>query len=146
MRISLKVAIGAAVAVPTLLAFGVPAGASTAPATVSASAAPAGVVNSAQAKLPGSRIVKGPKFRPTTLNGAGHAGTACSRKTAGVLVTNKTAANRQLTMAGANFGNPIPPGDGEYICYFEKGVVPPPTTAVFGIKGKSKSTLTISFT
>ncbi len=145
MRSSLKLAIAAAVAVPTLLAFGVPAGASTATASVSASAAPAGVVNAAAAKIPGSRIIKGPKFKPTTLNAAGHAGTGCTKKTRGVLVTNKTAANRQLTMSGANFGDPIPPGDGLYICYYEKGAVPPPTTAVFGIK-KSSSTLTISFT
>ena len=146
MRSSLKLAIAAAVAVPTLLAFGVPAGASTAAPSVSASVATVGAVNApAAAKLPKSTIVKGPKFKPATLSGAGHKGTRCSKKTAGALVVNGTKSTWQLTNGGAAFGDPIPAGGGEYICYIEKGKVPPPGTGVFGISGK-KATLTISFT
>ena len=97
-RNSLKLAIAAAVAVPTLLAFGLPAGASTATASVSASAVPGGVVNApATAKLPKSTIKKGPKFKPAKLSGAGHAGTKCSKKTAGAIVVNGTTSTWQLT-------------------------------------------------
>jgi hypothetical protein len=146
MRSSLKLAIAAAVAVPTLLAFGVPAGASTAAPSVSASVAAVGAVNApAAAKLPKSTIVKGPKFKPATLSGAGHKGTSCGKKTAGAIVVNGTKSTWQLTNGGAAFGNPIPAGDGLYICYIEKGKLPPPGTGVFGISGK-KATLTISFT
>jgi hypothetical protein len=147
MRSSLKLAIAAAVAVPTLLAFGVPAGASTATASVSASAAPAGVVNSVAAvKLSHTSIQKGPKFKPATLNAPGKAGKSCTKKTAGVLVANKTSHTWQVTSSGEAIGDPIPAGDGLYICYNEKGAVPPPATYVFGIAGKSKATLTVSFT
>jgi hypothetical protein len=145
MRSSLKLAIAAAVAVPTLLAFGVPAGASTAAPSVSASAVPAGVVNVAAVKLPKSTIQNGPKFKPAKLHGAGHAGTKCSKKTAGVEVINKSTGTWQITQAGAAFGSPVAPGAGLYICYLEKGKTPPPTTAVFGISGAT-ATLTISFT
>jgi hypothetical protein len=146
MRSSLKLAIAAAVAVPTLLAFGVPAGASTAAPSVSASVATVGAVNApATAKLPRSTIQKGPKFKPATLSAAGHKGTSCSKKTAGAIVVNKTPGTWQLTLSGSDFGSPVPSGDGLYICYYEKGKVPPPGTGVFGISGK-KATLTISFT
>jgi hypothetical protein len=146
MRVSLKLTIAAAVAVPTLLAFGAQAGASTATASVSASAVPATVANTTAAtKLPRSNIAKGNVFKPTSLSAAGHAGTKCSKKTAGAIVVNKTTTNKQLTSGGSNFGPVVPPGAGLYVCYIEKGVVPPPTTLVLGIKNKT-STLTISFT
>jgi hypothetical protein len=146
MRVSRKLIIGIAAAVPTLLAVGVPAGASTAGGSVSASPVSAAVAGTTAAtKLPTANIAKGNVFRPTSLNAAGHAGTKCSKKTAGAKVVNKTTGSKQLTLSGANFGSAIPTGGSLFICYLEKGHVPPPATAVFGIKGHP-STLTISFT
>jgi hypothetical protein len=146
MRVSRKLVIGIAAAVPTLLAFGVPAGASTAGGSVSASPVSAAVAGTTAAtKLPRAIIAKGNVFKPTSLSAAGHAGQKCSKKTAGAIVANKTTTSKQLTMSGANFGAAIPTGGSLYICYTEKGHLPPPATAVFGIKGHP-STLTISFT
>jgi hypothetical protein len=146
MRASLKLAIGVAAAVPTLLAVGVPAGASTTGGSVSASVAPAGVSDTTAAgTLPRSVIAKGNVFKPTSLSGAGTAGKKCSKKTAGVIVANKTTTPKQLTLSGKKFGGAIPTGGSEYICYLGNGHFPPPATATFGLKGHP-STLTISFT
>ena len=141
MKVSLRLAVASAAAVPMLLAFGAPAGAST----TSVSAVAVSASTAAKSKLPKSSITTAGKFKPTKLSGKGHSGTSCSKKTAGAEVINKSTSTQQVTNGGAAFGSPIPAGGALYICYLEKGKVPPPTTGVFGLSGSS-STLTIKFT
>jgi len=147
MRLTSKLAIGSLMAVPGLLVLGLPAGAA-APSVTSGGGVSSS--ESAATTFPTSRIVTSPTsginhYAPKTLSAAGKKGTACSRRTAGAIIRNKTTGTQQVTYLGAAFGSPIPAGGGEYICYLSATGTPPPTTAVFGLTG-SKSTLTISFT
>jgi hypothetical protein len=147
MRFTSKLAIGSLVAIPGLLALGLPAGA-VAPSVTSGGGMSSS--ESAATALPSSRIVirtstGRPHFVPNTLSAAGKKGSACSTKTAGAIIRNRTTRAEQLTHMGAALGSPIPAGGGEFICYISPTGTPPPAKIVFGLSG-SKSTLTISFT
>jgi len=147
MRFTSKLAIGSLVAIPGLLALGLPAGA-VAPSVTSGSGVSSS--ESSATGLPSSRIVirtttGRPHFVPKSLSAAGKKGSACSRATAGAIIRNRTTGAEQLTYKGAALGSPIPAGGGEFICYLSPTATPPPTTVVFGLSG-SKSTLTINFT
>ena len=143
MRSSIKLALGSTLAIPVLLAVGLPAGAASAPVRVAA--APGTDAAAAGAKLPTSRIITGNLFKPRSLKAAGHKGTACTKKLAGAIVRNRTTASQQLTFNGANIGPAIVAGGSDYICYLSSTGTPPPVTAKFGLTG-STSTLTIRFT
>jgi hypothetical protein len=147
MRFTSKLAIGSMVAIPGLLALGLPAGAVT-PSVTSGGGVSSS--ESAATGLPSSRIVirtstGRPHFVPKSLSAAGKKGSGCSTKTAGAIIRNRTTGAEQLTHNGAALGSPIPAGGGELVCYFSPIGIPPPATVVFGLSG-SKSTLTISFT
>jgi len=147
MRFTSKLAIGSMVAIPGLLALGLPAGAAAPSVTSGGSVSSS---ESAATALPSSRIViqtstGRPHFVPKVLSAAGKKGSACSTKTAGAIIRNRTTGPEQLTHNGAALGSPIPAGGGEFICYFSPTGPPPPATVVFGLSG-SKSKLTINFT
>ena len=145
MRFTSKLAIGSLVAIPGLLALGLPAGAASVTSVSGVSSS-----NSAATVLPSSRIVirtstGRPHFVPNSLSAAGKMGSTCSRTTAGAIIKNRTTVPEQLRYMGAAFGSPIPAGGGELVCYLSPTGPPPPTTVVFGLSG-TKSKLTISFT
>ena len=147
MRFTSKLAIGSLLAMPGLLAVGLPAGAAAPSVTSGAAVSSNG---SAATVLPSSKIVirtstGRPHFVPTTLSAAGKKGSACSTTTAGAIIRNRSARAEQLTHNGTALGSPIPAGGGEIICYFSPTGTPPPTTVVLGLTG-SKSKLTINFT
>jgi len=148
MRFTSKLAIGSLVAIPGLMAVGLPAGAAAPSVTSGAAVSSSG--SATTTVLPSSRIVirtstGRPHFVPTTLSAAGKKGSGCSRTTAGAIIRNRTTGAEQLTHNGTALGSPIPAGGGEFICYFSPTGTPPPTTVVLGLSA-SKSKLTINFT
>jgi hypothetical protein len=117
MQPSIKLIGGVLLAAPLALAFGVPAGAASAPSlsvAPSTSDAPAAAVT----PLPGkTAITTANVFKPVKVVGPKIAvGSTCSSTNYSFFIANRSGRTQQVTLGGSAFGSPMPAKSGLYVC------------------------------
>ena len=132
---------GSMLATPLALTLGGSAGAdSTGLSTAPASAAVVAAVLNSGTIGKTSLITKAQVFKPSHLVGPG--GTDCTSTSYSALVVNKSGATQQMTLSGSDFGTPMAPKSGLYICDSSTAR----TSATIGLVSNARASLVLKIT